>query len=149
MINKKIMGRMRNRDLQQRLRQNKREFYMNIKSQGNHQIGGISPQSKNISLKSKNSVYQNMNLKKRLKGMHGPSISFSKSKINLNKLIINFKEIDKRSHINRKSMDLNSESKSKSPFSSKMTRGEKYIDKKIKVHLKNSRLSREKYKLNT
>jgi hypothetical protein len=55
-------------------------------------------------------------------------------------------EIEKRLHPNRKSMDLMNESGSRSPFSSKTTRGERYIDQRIRTHLKNNRQSREKYK---
>lgn len=56
-------------------------------------------------------------------------------------------EIDKRLHLNRNSIESVHNSKSKSPFSSKITRGERYIDQRIKNHLKNSGHSREKFGL--
>ena len=76
-----MMGRIRNKGLQQRLRQNKREFYQNLTSRGNNQKDRISPKSLNLSNNFKANNFQNKKLRRRIKPKNLPSIPYNKSRL--------------------------------------------------------------------
>jgi hypothetical protein len=69
----KLSQKANKRDLRQRLR------HKNIQSQINHSISAISPKSKIVFKISKTLAIPQKKLKKKNRGQHGQSTSFSKS----------------------------------------------------------------------
>lgn len=133
--NKPVPRKPTRGDLRERLRRN------HIQSQVNNSTKGVSPKARGVLKISKTLKIPQKKFKKRVKGLHMQSISFSRKGAPVTK------EIDKRINLNRNSIDSVNNGQSKSPFCSKITRGERYIDQRIRNHLKNSGHSREKFRL--